>query len=145
MPTEHTGEEPTTVTLTGTGNEVASAGHLVIRTGAFSKATVVLRYEGTATFAENVEVVLGDGAELTVVSVQRSITVPARLAPGGDDSRLVAVPVQRTILAPSERTVRLYDGRKAVIAVVTVLLIAPDLRFPIGVGATEVRRIYRIQ
>ena len=70
VPAEHAGEEPTTVTLTGTGNEVASAGHLVIRTGAFSKATVVLRFEGTATFVDNVEVVVGDGAELTVVSVQ---------------------------------------------------------------------------
>ena len=70
VPAEHTGSEATTVTLTGTGNDVASAGHLVIRTGAFSKATVVLRFEGTATFVDNVEVVVGDGAELTVVSVQ---------------------------------------------------------------------------
>ena len=30
VPKEHTGDEPTTVTLTGTGNDVASAGHLVI-------------------------------------------------------------------------------------------------------------------
>jgi Fe-S cluster assembly protein SufD len=70
VPAEHVGDEATTVTLTGTGNEVASAGHLVIRTGAHSKATVVLRFEGTATFVDNVEVVVGDGAELTVVSLQ---------------------------------------------------------------------------
>ncbi len=60
----------TTVTLTGTGNEVASAGHLVVRAGAFSKSTVVLRFQGTATLVENVEIVVGDGAELTVVTVQ---------------------------------------------------------------------------
>jgi Fe-S cluster assembly protein SufD len=70
VPNEHVGTEATTVTLTGTGNEVPSAGHLVVRAGAFAKATVVLRFQGTATLAENVEIVLGDGAELTVVSVQ---------------------------------------------------------------------------
>ncbi len=70
VPKEHTGSEATTVTLTGTGNEVASAGHLVVRAGAFSKSTVVLRFVGTATLAENVEIVVGDGAELTVVTVQ---------------------------------------------------------------------------
>ncbi len=63
-------EPATTVTLTGTGNEVASAGHLVVRAGAFSKSTVVLRFQGTATLVENVEIVVGDGAELTVVTVQ---------------------------------------------------------------------------
>ncbi|MCW2850276.1 MAG: sufD [Marmoricola sp.] len=70
VPTEHVGDEATTVTLTGTGNEVASAGHLVVRAGAFSKSTVVLRFQGLATLVENVEIVVGDGAELTVVTVQ---------------------------------------------------------------------------
>jgi Fe-S cluster assembly protein SufD len=70
VPAEHVGERATTITVTGTGNEVASSGHLVIRTGAFAKATVVLRFEGTATLAENVEIIVGDGAELTVVTVQ---------------------------------------------------------------------------
>jgi len=55
VPKEHVGEEATTVTLTGTGNDVASAGHLVIRAGAFAKATVVIRFQGTATLAENVD------------------------------------------------------------------------------------------
>ncbi len=70
VPAEHTGEQATTVTVTGTGNEVASAGHLVVRAGAFSKATVVLRFVGSATLADNVEIVVGDSAELTVVTVQ---------------------------------------------------------------------------
>ena len=55
VPKEHVGEQATTVTLTGTGNDVASAGHLVIRAGAFAKATVVIRFQGTATLAENVD------------------------------------------------------------------------------------------
>ncbi|HQR25676.1 MAG TPA: Fe-S cluster assembly protein SufD [Nocardioides sp.] len=60
----------TTVTVTGEGVDRAAAGHLVVRAGAFSRATVVLRFEGSATFAENVELVVGDGAQLTVVSLQ---------------------------------------------------------------------------
>ncbi len=70
VPNEHVGDEATTVTLTGTGNEVASAGHLVVRAGAFSRSTVVLRFQGTATLVENVEIIVGDSAELTVVTVQ---------------------------------------------------------------------------
>jgi Fe-S cluster assembly protein SufD len=70
VPKEHLGEGATTVTLRGTGNDVASAGHLVIRAGDFAKATVVVRFEGTATLAENVEIVVGDGAFLTVVTLQ---------------------------------------------------------------------------
>jgi Fe-S cluster assembly protein SufD len=70
IPTELATDEVTTVALTGTGNEVASAGHLVIRAGSFSRSTVVVRFEGTATFAENVEILVGDGADLTVVYLQ---------------------------------------------------------------------------
>jgi Fe-S cluster assembly protein SufD len=70
VPRDHVGDAATTVTLRGTGNDVASAGHLVVRAGQFSRSTVVLRFEGTATLAENVEIVVGDGAELTVVALQ---------------------------------------------------------------------------
>ena len=35
-----------------------------------SQVHVVLRFQGTATLAENVEIVVGDGAQLTVVSLQ---------------------------------------------------------------------------
>ena len=62
--------EPVLVTLTGTGTDSASAGHTVITAEAHSKATVVLRFQGSATFADVVEIVVGDGAHLTVVSVQ---------------------------------------------------------------------------
>jgi Fe-S cluster assembly protein SufD len=60
----------TTVTVHGTGIDAATAGHLVIRTGRHARATVVLRFTGSATLAENVEIIVGEGAELTVVSVQ---------------------------------------------------------------------------
>jgi Fe-S cluster assembly protein SufD len=58
------------VTVRGTGNDAAAAGHLVVNIQPFATATVVVTYEGTATFADNVEIVVGDGAHLTFVSVQ---------------------------------------------------------------------------
>ncbi len=57
------------LTVTGTGTEGASAAHTVVVAEPQSKATVVLRFEGSATLADNVEIVVGDGAQLTVVSV----------------------------------------------------------------------------
>ena len=48
----------------------ASAQHVVIRAGAHSRAVVVLQHTGTASLNEVVEVHVGDGADLSVVSVQ---------------------------------------------------------------------------
>lgn len=57
------------VTVRGEGVDQAAAQHVVVRAGAFSAATVVFRFEGSATLADNVEIVVGDGARLTVVSI----------------------------------------------------------------------------
>ena len=70
IPAETVVDEVTHVTLTGLGIDAASAGHLIIRIGAFARATVVVRFEGSATYAENVEIVVGDSANLTVVALQ---------------------------------------------------------------------------
>ncbi|HET9499703.1 MAG TPA: Fe-S cluster assembly protein SufD [Marmoricola sp.] len=70
IPEDHVADRSSTVTVHGTGIDTATAAHLVIRAGRFAKATVVLRFTGSATLAENVEIIVGDGAELTVVSVQ---------------------------------------------------------------------------
>jgi Fe-S cluster assembly protein SufD len=69
IPAEAELDRPVLITLTGKDNSVASATHAVITAGAHSRATVVLRFEGTATLADNVEIVVGDGAQLTVVSI----------------------------------------------------------------------------
>jgi len=63
-------ERPTVITLTGTGLDGASAGHAVITAEPFSRATVVLQFKGSATFADNVEIVVGESAHLTVISIQ---------------------------------------------------------------------------
>jgi Fe-S cluster assembly protein SufD len=69
IPEEAAPEQPVQVVLTGKDNGIATAGHLVVIAGAHSRATVVLRFEGSATLADNVEFVVGDGAHLTVVSI----------------------------------------------------------------------------
>ena len=44
--------------------------HLIVDAGRFSKATVVLTHKGSAECAANVELRVGDGADLTFVTVQ---------------------------------------------------------------------------
>ena len=60
--------EPVGIRLTGTGGHVW--GHLVFRVGAHAKATILLRHEGTASYATKVDVLVGDGAQVNFVSVQ---------------------------------------------------------------------------
>ena len=62
-------EAPVLVTVHGNGVDHAVAQHVVVEAGAFSKATVVFRFTGSATLADNVEIVVEDGAQLTVVSI----------------------------------------------------------------------------
>ncbi|MFL6150773.1 MAG: Fe-S cluster assembly protein SufD, partial [Ornithinibacter sp.] len=61
--------EPVRLTVTGTSTDPASAAHLVVVAEPHSRSTVVVRYVGSATLAENVEIVVGDGAQLTFVAV----------------------------------------------------------------------------
>ncbi|ONM50221.1 Fe-S cluster assembly protein SufD [Nocardia donostiensis] len=63
-------DDPVVVTVTGPGAGKTAYGHLQVRLGAFAKATVVIDQHGSGTYAENVEFVLGDSAQLTVVAVQ---------------------------------------------------------------------------
>lgn len=69
IPAEAEPTEPVRITLSGTGAE-PSFGHVVLTVGRHARATVVLRHEGRATHAQLVSVVAGDGAEVTVVSLQ---------------------------------------------------------------------------
>ena len=70
IPKEAVLQSAAVVTLTGSRADVASAGHAVIVAEPFSKATVVLQFRGSATFADNVEIVVGEGSQLTVAAVQ---------------------------------------------------------------------------
>jgi Fe-S cluster assembly protein SufD len=61
---------PTWVTVRGEGSEAPAFGHTVVDVRANARAVVVLEHTGSATYADNVEFLVGDGASLTVVSVQ---------------------------------------------------------------------------
>ncbi|WP_417562753.1 Fe-S cluster assembly protein SufD [Microbacterium sp.] len=67
------GEElaaPLTVSITGSDAHARADAHLVIEAEANSQATVVLEHTGSAQYAQNVEIIVREGARLTVVSVQ---------------------------------------------------------------------------
>jgi Fe-S cluster assembly protein SufD len=61
-------EEPVRIAVHGEGGTVYA--HQVVELGAFAEAVVVIDHTGDATLAANVEFLIGDGAKLTVVSVQ---------------------------------------------------------------------------
>ncbi len=62
--------EPVFITITGNGGADAIARQLLVKVGSHATATVVVRFQGSATFADNVEIVLADGARLTYVTLQ---------------------------------------------------------------------------
>ncbi|MEU0597234.1 Fe-S cluster assembly protein SufD [Streptomyces sp. NPDC006393] len=68
VPKETVLTEPIRVAVHGEGG--VAYGHQVIELGAFAEAVVVIDHTGDAVLAANVDYVLGDGAKLTVVSVQ---------------------------------------------------------------------------
>ncbi|MFE0965611.1 Fe-S cluster assembly protein SufD [Streptomyces fungicidicus] len=68
VPKETVLTEPIRIAVHGEGG--TAFGHQVIELGAFAEALVVIDHTGDAVLAANVEYVLGDGAKLTVVSVQ---------------------------------------------------------------------------
>jgi Fe-S cluster assembly protein SufD len=70
VPAEAELSDPVFVTFTGHGTAEAVAGQLLVKVGAHATATLVLRFQGSATFADNVEIVVGDGARLTYVTLQ---------------------------------------------------------------------------
>ncbi|QNN52892.1 Fe-S cluster assembly protein SufD [Nocardioides mesophilus] len=62
--------EPIVVTLAGSDPEVTEAGHIALRFGAHSRAVVVLVHEGSSSIAQVVEAQVGDGANVSVISIQ---------------------------------------------------------------------------
>jgi Fe-S cluster assembly protein SufD len=114
VPPEADASRPTVVTVTGRGADGAAYGHLLVQAEPFSRAVVVLDYRGSATYADNVELVVGDGASLSVVSLHDwaddAVHLSYHYATLGRDARLrhAAVTLGGSVvrLAPSVR----YDG-----------------------------------
>jgi Fe-S cluster assembly protein SufD len=67
VPAEVAASRPSFVTLHGDGG--TAFGHLLVELKPFAQAVLVLDHAGSTTYADNVEFLVGDGASLTVVSV----------------------------------------------------------------------------
>jgi Fe-S cluster assembly protein SufD len=84
-----TGDDAKEITLTranlGTG---ARAAHTIIEAKPFSRAVVILQNTGDARITENIEIILGDSANLTVVTVQEWNDDAVQLAGPGSDTEL---------------------------------------------------------
>jgi len=70
VPAETVTSAPTIISVRGEGTEGAAFGHTVVDVGPMARATLVLDHQGSATYADNVELLVGDGASLDVISLQ---------------------------------------------------------------------------
>ncbi|WP_139983149.1 Fe-S cluster assembly protein SufD [Nocardioides litoris] len=70
VPAERELDEPVVLRLSGESVDDLVYGHLVLRVGAFAKVTVVLEHTGSARYAATTSVLVGDGAQVDVVSLQ---------------------------------------------------------------------------
>ncbi|ACQ80590.1 FeS assembly protein SufD [Beutenbergia cavernae DSM 12333] len=73
VPANHVAETETTIALRGASSREdvsPSAAHVTVIAETFSEAVVVLDHTGGAELAQTVEIVVHDGAKLTLVSVQ---------------------------------------------------------------------------
>ncbi|MDQ0678420.1 Fe-S cluster assembly protein SufD [Arthrobacter pascens] len=96
VPTEFEADTEISVLITGQATE-AAAQHLVIVAEKFSKSVVVLDHQGSAVVSENIEIVVEDGADLTVVSLQEwnddAVHASSQQAKIGRDAKLKHVVV----------------------------------------------------
>ena len=69
VPAETELAEPVAVTVTAADGKRSNA-HYVLEVGAFAKATLLLDHRGSGVHTGNLEVLVGDGAEVTVITVQ---------------------------------------------------------------------------
>ena len=92
VPKDTAASAPTYVRVTGTDASVATAGHLVIDVQPYGRATVVIDQRGSATYADNVEIHVGDGGDLVVVALADwagdTVQVSHHQATLGRDARL---------------------------------------------------------
>jgi len=91
VPSEVEVEGEVSVLLTGQGTE-ASAQHVVIVAEKFSKSVGVLDHQGTAVVSETIEILVEEGAQLTVISLQEwnddAVHASSQQAKLGRDAKL---------------------------------------------------------
>jgi Fe-S cluster assembly protein SufD len=117
--------EPTWISVRGEDAGHGASGHFRVEVGENARAVVVLEYSGSATYADNVELVVGDGGSLTVVSLQDwaddTVHLSHHQARLGRDARL------------THTAVTLGGG---------VVRLAPSVRYGGPGGEAELRGLY---
>jgi Fe-S cluster assembly protein SufD len=95
VPRESVSSVPTTIKVHGSGAEGAAYSRVLVEVEPFAEAIVVLDHTGSGTHADILEVIVGDGAKLTLVSNQDwapdAIHVGRQRFLLGSDARLLAV------------------------------------------------------
>jgi Fe-S cluster assembly protein SufD len=125
IPEEADGPVPTWVTVHGEDAARGAAGHLVVNVKANARAVVVVEYTGSATYAENVELIVGDGASLALVSLQDwaddTVHLSSHYVQVGRDARITHTAVT-------------LGG--------SVVRVAPSVRYAGPGGEAELRGLY---
>src|ERR1700733_4956669 len=89
--------EPIEVSITGPGEGAVAYGHLQIRVEELSRAIVVVDLRGSGTYADNVEIIVGDSAGVGVIWIadwaEDMVHVSAHHARLGKDAELGHVQV----------------------------------------------------
>ena len=70
IPAEFSSDEPILVRLHGDDADALVWGQLLVRVGNHARATLVVEHTGSARYSALTTVVVGDGADLTMVSIQ---------------------------------------------------------------------------
>ena len=70
VPAELETDEPMVVDLSGDSVDTRVWGHTVYRIGAHAKVTIVVRHTGSATYCSTTSYLVGDGAQVTILSLQ---------------------------------------------------------------------------
>lgn len=90
-------DEPVMVALTGGRADGASFAHTVVEIGESAQVTIVLDQSGSATLADNVEIIVGDNASVKLVTIadwdRDSVQLQHHKARIGRDARLVHISV----------------------------------------------------
>lgn len=67
VPADAVLEAPIVITVTGAGLDATTFATILVETGAHSQATVIVRYEGSGTHADNVNWHIGEGSHVNAV------------------------------------------------------------------------------
>ena len=125
VPAEAVASRPTVISVRGEDAAGAAFGHTLIELEPHASAVVVLDHQGSATYADNVELVVGDGAALAMVSLQDwagdTVHLSHHHAQLGRDARL------------THTAVTLGGG---------VVRLAPSVRYAGPGGDAELRGLY---